>query len=109
MDSPTVLCIFQLPAIILRRTSSRAATPGNTLPSKYSKEAPPPVEMWLIFSAKPSFSIAATESPPPTILTARLLATAFATASVPLQKASISNTPIGPFQTIILASFKAAA
>ena len=37
----------------------------STLPSRSSREAPPPVEMWLIFSAKPAFSTAATESPPP--------------------------------------------
>ena len=31
--------------------SSSAATPGSTLPSSSSNEAPPPVEMWDIFSA----------------------------------------------------------
>lgn len=38
---------------------------GHTLPSRSSREAPPPVEMWLILSARPAFSTAATESPPP--------------------------------------------
>ena len=36
-----------------------------TLPSRSSRDAPPPVEMWLILSARPAFSTAATESPPP--------------------------------------------
>jgi hypothetical protein len=34
--------------------SSRAATPGSSLPSRYSRVAPPPVEMWLILSATPA-------------------------------------------------------
>ncbi len=37
-----------------RRTphaSRRQATPGSSLPSMNSREAPPPVEMWLILSA----------------------------------------------------------
>ena len=45
--------------------SSKAATPGKVLPSSNSNEAPPPVEMWLILLARPAFSTAATESPPP--------------------------------------------
>merc|ERR1711957_626785 len=45
--------------------SLSAATPGRTLPSRSSSEAPPPVEMCDIFSARPAFSTAATESPPP--------------------------------------------
>src|SRR5262249_51754244 len=43
-----------------------AATPGNSLPSMYSSVAPPPVEMNVILSAKPSLRAAAAESPPPT-------------------------------------------
>ena len=31
--------------------SSAATTPGSSLPSKNSREAPPPVEIWLILSA----------------------------------------------------------
>ena len=34
--------------------SLAAATPGSSLPSRNSREAPPPVEMWLILSPKPS-------------------------------------------------------
>jgi hypothetical protein len=50
--------------------SSRQATPGRTLPSRSSREAPPPVEMWLILSARPAASTAATESPPPMMVVA---------------------------------------
>ena len=49
-----------------RRRSSRTATPGSSRPSRNSSEAPPPVEMWVIRSARPCCSTAATESPPPT-------------------------------------------
>lgn len=38
------------------------------MPSSNSKLAPPPVDMWLITSATPTFSTAATESPPPMIV-----------------------------------------
>src|SRR5215216_4603810 len=109
--SLTVLFIFQFAAIIGRRamissliySSGRTAMPGNSLPSTYSSEAPPPVEIWLIRSSSPSLLTAATESPPPTTLVAPLSATALATPSVPLAKASISKTPIGPFQKMVLA------
>ena len=50
--------------------SSRQAMPGNSRPSRNSREAPPPVEMWVIALAKPSCSQAAAESPPPTMVTA---------------------------------------
>ena len=50
--------------------SSRQAMPGSSKPSRNSREAPPPVEMWVILSAKPSCSQAAAESPPPTMVVA---------------------------------------
>ena len=50
--------------------SVSASTPGSFFPSKNSKDAPPPVEMWVILSATPAAWTAATESPPPTIETA---------------------------------------
>ena len=50
--------------------SSRQAMPGSSKPSRNSREAPPPVEMWVILSAKPSCSQAAAESPPPTMVIA---------------------------------------
>ena len=67
-------------------------------------EAPPPVEMKVISSASPNWFTAATESPPPMMVSARLLsATAWATALVPASKAGISNTPMGPFQNTVAA------
>lgn len=60
------------------------------------------MEMWLIFSATPAFSTAATESPPPMMVMqppAVSPARVSATARVPFAKASNSNTPIGPFHT----------
>ena len=56
--------------------------------------------------ASPAAWIAATESPPPTIEIAPLAvaaATARAISSVPFANAGISNTPIGPFHTIVFA------
>ena len=47
--------------------SSRTVMPGSSLPSRYSRLAPPPVEMWPnAASSKPSVRTAAAESPPPT-------------------------------------------
>ena len=45
--------------------SSRAATPGKTLPSINSNDAPPPVDTWVKSSALQNFLAAETESPPP--------------------------------------------
>mmetsp|Transcript_1111 Transcript_1111/g.2263 ORF Transcript_1111/g.2263 Transcript_1111/m.2263 type:complete len:218 (+) Transcript_1111:328-981(+) len=84
-----------------------AATPGSTLPSRSSSEAPPPVEMCDIFSARPAFSTAATESPPPMMVVQPLpvsSASVSAMAKVPLEKASNSKTPMGPFQMTVLQS-----
>ena len=60
--------------------------PGSSSPSRNSREAPPPVEMWVILSAKPSCSTAAAESPPPMMEMASLSAMALATAMVPPAK-----------------------
>src|SRR5207237_9407678 len=100
----SVVVVVNMPAIAhFYFLSVSASTPGSFLPSRNSSEAPPPVEMCEIFSATPAACTAATESPPPTMETApRLLATARAIATVPSAKGSISNTPIGPFQTIVL-------
>ena len=69
LASVRVLFIFQLPAMMVLRylrficgtpffylkkcvyASSRQATPGSSLPSMNSREAPPPVEIWVILSA----------------------------------------------------------
>src|ERR1700682_22599 len=111
--SAWVLYIFQLPAITWRRMtgylpilSASTSTPGSLEPARNSSEAPPPVEMCEILSATPDSWIAATESPPPTIEVApadAAAATALEISSVPLANAGISNTPIGPFHTIVLA------
>src|SRR3569833_1420721 len=84
--------------------SARASTPGSFLPSRNSRLAPPPVEMWVIWSATPAWLMALTESPPPMIEVAALLAaTARAMALVPLAKLGNSKTPAGPFQTMVRA------
>src|SRR5207249_45085 len=46
--------------------SGIATTPGRSLPSSSSSEAPPPVETQEMRSARPSSFTARTESPPPT-------------------------------------------
>ena len=53
-----------------------AATPGSSLPSRSSSEAPPPVDTHDTRSARPSSVSARTESPPPTTLNASASATA---------------------------------
>ena len=77
--------------------SLRAATPGRTLPSRSSNEAPPPVEMWDMSPALPDCSVAATESPPPMMVVAPFSLVRSARMStmpkVPFSKAFISNTP----------------
>src|SRR5699024_6994075 len=82
-----------------------ASSPGRVLPSRYSRLAPPPVEMWpKSSSAKPRLRTAAAESPPPTTVRRSCSAVpevpvkAVATAFVPAARAGNSNTPIGPFQ-----------
>ena len=64
---------------------SSAARPGSFLPSRYSRRAPPPVEMWPnAASSKPSVRTAAAESPPPTTVRPSTSVSAWATARVPL-------------------------
>ena len=57
----------------------------------------------------PYLAIAASVSPPPAMLKALLAAIARAMVSVPWAKASNSNTPTGPFQTMVPAAFSCAA
>src|SRR5215471_2476060 len=86
-------------------SSSSAASPGSVLPSRNSRLAPPPVEMWLkALSGKSSCRTAAAESPPPTTVSPATSLIALATAQVPAAKAANSNTPTGPFQKTVLAS-----
>ncbi len=61
---------------VLFYLSSKQATPGNSKPSRNSRDAPPPVLMWVILSAKPICSTAAALSPPPMMVTAPLSASA---------------------------------
>src|SRR5271157_3158534 len=85
--------------------SVSASTPGSLRPPRNSSEAPPPVEMCEICFATPDWCTAATESPPPIMDMAPAVvaaATALAISSVPLANAGISNTPIGPFHTMVL-------
>ena len=60
-------------------------------------------------SATPAFFTAAIESPPPMMVVPFTAATACATPIVPAAKASISNTPIGPFHTTVWAPLRASA
>merc|ERR1719512_31460 len=87
------------------QASSRAATPGNNLPSSSSREAPPPVLQCDTLSIVLYFLQAVAVSPPPiteiapTAVTSTILSIIFL---VPASKAPISKTPIGPFQTMVL-------
>merc|ERR1712217_599716 len=87
------------------QASLRAATPGNALPSKSSKEAPPPVLQWVTLSSVSYFLHAVAVSPPPiTVMVPAAVAatTASISALVPISNFDISNTPIGPFQIMVL-------
>lgn len=87
--------------------AERAATPGNSLPSSNSRDAPPPVDTCEILSSAPHLATAVAVSPPPMIVI-----TPFCVASITASKAdfvpaanlSNSNTPVGPFHSIVLAS-----
>src|SRR5436189_6142804 len=80
-----------------------AARPGNSFPSSSSSEAPPPVEMNAILSARPACFTAVTESPPPMMVVAPDWASASAIAAVPSAKSGISKMPTGPFHRIVSA------
>src|SRR5256714_3520636 len=83
--------------------SVNAARPGNSFPSSSSREAPPPVEMKVILSARPACFTAVTESPPPMTVVAPDFASASAIAIVPSAKSGISKMPTGPFHKIVFA------
>lgn len=77
------------------------------MPSSSSSDAPPPVEMCDILSARPAFSTAATLSPPPMMVMVPLGvsdARVLAMAKVPAANLSNSKTPAGPFQMTVLQS-----
>src|SRR5205823_7753494 len=71
-----------LPVACDQRHTGIAFTPGNSLPSSSSSEAPPPVEIHEMRSATPASCTARTESPPPTTVKPSQLATASAIANV---------------------------
>ena len=73
------------------------------MPSKNSKEAPPPVEICVILSSNPAFFTAAAESPPPIIVFASIVANNLAIAFVPTENCGNSNSPSGPFQITVFA------
>src|SRR5262249_60616446 len=82
------------------RHDSRAAMPGSVFPSTNSREAPPPVDRWLIPSPTPACSTAATLSPPPTTESARrFAATALPPPNAPWANGGFPKTPLGPFPT----------
>merc|ERR1712151_317489 len=92
--------------------SVKAATPGSTLPSKSSNEAPPPVLQWLTLSSVSYFLQAVAVSPPPiTVMVPAAVASTTTSMSdfVPISNFAISKTPIGPFQIIVLDAFTASA
>merc|ERR1711974_68986 len=85
--------------------SLSAATPGRSLPSSSSSEAPPPALQCETLSSVSYFLQAVAVSPPPITVTTPA-AVAATTASiklfVPASNLAISKTPIGPFQMIVL-------
>src|SRR5215469_11141830 len=94
-----------LPGVLRCHGRSSAASPGRVVPSRYSRLAPPPVEMWLKpSSGSPSRRTAAAESPPPTTVRPGSALIARATALVPAANAGNSKTPTGPFQNTVAAS-----
>src|SRR4029453_11618925 len=100
--SEAVLYIFQFPATSIY-ASGITATPGNSLPSRNSSAAPPPVETQEMRPASPTSWSARTESAPPTTVNPSTSATASATAFVPSANRRPPNTPMGPFQKTVFA------
>merc|ERR1711879_1144079 len=96
---------------LLYLASVRAATPGRTLPSNNSMEAPPPVLQWVTLSIVLYFLQAVAVSPPPMTETAPFSVaptTASMRAFVPASNLPISKTPIGPFQMMVFDASTAA-
>jgi len=86
--------------------SLRASTPGNLIPCKNSRDAPPPVDTYVTSFSLPRLRTKLAVSPPPITEIAPSLVfsmTLFRIPSLPLAKLGNSKTPIGPFQKIELA------
>merc|ERR550525_235432 len=87
--------------------SESAATPGRSLPSRSSREAPPPVLQWETLSSVSYFLHAVAVSPPPmTVIVPAAVAATTASIKllVPISNFDISKTPMGPFQMRVLDS-----
>ena len=101
--SARVLNIFQLPAMSTAQSSGIARTPGSSLPSSNSSEAPPPVETQSIRSASP-----APGRPEPSRLRRPPCAPAgghrLGDGLRPCANRGHSKTPIGPFQKTVFAA-----
>merc|ERR1712176_112307 len=92
--------------------SVRALTPGKSLPSSNSKDAPPPVLQCVTLSSVSYFLHAVAVSPPPITVTVPaevFLTTASMSDLVPSSNLAISKTPIGPFQINVFEAATAAA
>src|SRR5512139_507476 len=75
-------------------SSSRTARPGRVLPSRYSRLAPPPVEIWpKAPSSNPRVRTAAALSPPPTTVNASESIRPCATARVPPASLAANSLP----------------
>ena len=89
-ENPLVFCSYKIKLDKCKGCKQLAdckqSIPGNVLPSRNSNDAPPPVEICVILSANPCFSIAAAESPPPIIVIASKFAKILATSFVPASK-----------------------
>ena len=80
--------------------ASKAVIPGSCLPSRYSSDAPPPVEMCeKVDSSSPRARTAAAESPPPTTLMPSTAATAWATCGCRWRTARARRRPSGRSRT----------
>mmetsp|Transcript_57344 Transcript_57344/g.104764 ORF Transcript_57344/g.104764 Transcript_57344/m.104764 type:complete len:284 (-) Transcript_57344:602-1453(-) len=91
---------------------SNVVTPGKSLPSSNSREAPPPVLQCVTLVSVSYFLHAVAVSPPPMTVTQPLDVAATTLSMrvfVPASKDFISKTPMGPFQIIVLAFATASA
>jgi len=89
----------------MRSFVGEAATPGRVLPSRNSREAPPPVEMWVILSATAGLmdggdGVSAADDGGGVGVGGYSVGDGVGA----LAKAGISKTPMGPFQMMVWAS-----
>jgi hypothetical protein len=80
------------------RSLDRSSTSQHTLPSRSSREAPPPVLTWLSLDSSPNCATTVAVSPPPTMTVAPFWtasSVAFKSSFEPSAKAGNSKTPAG--------------